>query len=193
MFNGIAFIGLKAAGKDTFLDYIVSQVPRIIVLRTKTPLVEAYEKIVGHPYEKARDDAELMFYSRTKLRPENPNIVVDYLNTAVPEALAKNRSIPVIPDLRFLIEADMCYDSLNMFCIRIETSLETRKKRIIARDGDLQNFNPEDPTEVEIPLMRSHYTIDNEMAFDSRAMSRFRSLVEAKIPGLTPARGVFGT
>lgn len=164
MFYGIAIGGNKGAGKDFFADYIMRTRKDTKLIRCKTPIVERYEQIVGHPYDKARDDAELIHVSATMIRggPNgNDNICKDYLVDVVPDAVSEGY-LPIIPDMRRVPENEATHDILSLMCIKIEASLETRRTRTIRREGHFNNWKPDDDTEREVDSLKYHYVIDND-------------------------------
>ena len=161
-FWGIAIGGNKAAGKDLVLAYLLGLAPAARVVRCKTPIVAAYERIVGHPYVKARDDAELMALSASTIRARNDCIVGDWLRATIPPLLAEP-SVPliIIPDMRFRAENDALVRDLGFLSVRVWASEETRAARILGRDGHLRNFLPADATERDVDALAYHQTIDN--------------------------------
>lgn len=161
-FIGIALGGKKFAGKDLILDYLVATRPRTQIIRCKTPIVEAYERIVGHPYDKGRDDAELIIVSREQIRggPNgNDNICGDYLRGMLPRAAIQGY-LPLVPDMRRKPENEACL-YVGMLCVKIEASEEVRKERGMRRDGHLRNWDPNDATEMDVDEQHYHYVIDN--------------------------------
>lgn len=162
VFIGIAIGGKKFAGKDLILDYLVSTRASTQIVRCKTPIVEAYERIVGHPYDKGRDDAELIVVSREQIRggPNgNDNICGDYLLGKLP-AVSLQGYVPLVPDMRRKPENDACIQ-VGMLCLKVEASEEVRAARGMRRDGHLRNWDPNDATETEVDDLHYHYVIDN--------------------------------
>jgi len=161
-FIGASIGGKKFAGKDLILDYLLATRDQTEVVRCKTPIVKAYEKIRGHAYDKTRDDADLILVSKTMIRGGvngNDNICGDYLRDTIPKVIERGH-LPIIPDMRRKPENDACY-ALNMLCIKVEASEEVRKARGIARDGNLDNWKPDDATEMDVDEQQYHYVIDN--------------------------------
>lgn len=161
-FIGIAIGGCKFAGKDLILDYLVETRPNTQIVRCKTPIVEAYERIVGHSYDKARDDAELIIVSRDQIRggpSGNDNICGDYLRATLPR-VATQGYLPLVPDMRRKPENDACI-ALRMLCVKVEASEEMRAERGMRRDGSLKNWSPTDATETDVEDQFYHYVIDN--------------------------------
>jgi hypothetical protein len=164
MFYGIAIGGNKGNGKDFVLDYLCATRPDHQIVRCKTPIVERYEKIVGHAYNKGRDDAELIEISATQIRggPHgNDQICKDYLIDVVPDVIESGKLV-FIPDMRRVPENEAARDHLNLMCMYVWASEETRKRRTISRDGDLRNYKPDDDTEREVEHLRYHYIVDND-------------------------------
>lgn len=170
MFNGIAIAGNKGNGKDFILDYLRATRLNHEVVRCKTPIVERYEQIVGHPYEKSRDDAELIHVSATVIRggPNgNDEIVKDYLIEHAPTVIEQGKLV-FIPDMRRIPENEACHDHLGLMCLHVWASEETRKRRTLKRDGHLDNYKPDDDTEREIESLRYHYVVDNDRDDDGK-------------------------
>lgn len=170
MFDGCAIGGNKGNGKDFILDYLCETRPNHVIVRCKTPIVERYEEIVGHPYDKGRDDAELIEVSATLIRggPNgNDHICKDYLLKIVPQVVETGRLV-FIPDMRRVPENEAARDHLDLMCLYVWASEETRKRRIIAREGSLDNYKPGDDTEKEVESLRYHYQINNDHDDDGR-------------------------
>jgi dephospho-CoA kinase len=165
-FHGLAIAGKKGAGKDMLADYFVATRNHATIIRCKTPIVHAYEQIVGHPYEKARDDAEMIKYSRVVIRKENDNICADWLAKAVP-TLIEGGLIPVVPDMRRLPEFGVLKQ--NMLCIKIHCDDSIRLGRIYDREGTLNNYDPDDDTERDVNWIDCPYVIDNSKKDQGRS------------------------
>lgn len=170
MFNGVALGGNKGNGKDFVLDYLCETRPSHQIVRCKTPIVERYEEIVGHTYSKGRDDAELIHVSATQIRggpTGNDQICKDYLLAFVPKVVATGKLV-FIPDMRRVPENEAARDHLDLMCLYVWASEETRQRRIIARDGNLDNYKPDDDTEKEVESLRYHYQVNNDHNDDGR-------------------------
>lgn len=170
MFYGLAIGGNKGNGKDFIMEYLRATRPEHEVVRCKTPIVQRYERIVGHPYEKPRDDAELILISATQIRKGpsgNDSICKDYLIDVVPDVIEAGKLV-FIPDMRRIPENEACHDHLSLMCLYVWASEETRKRRILARDGNLDSYKPDDDTEKEVESLQYHYVVDNDRDDDGR-------------------------
>ena len=157
-FHGIAISGKKGAGKDTLAEYLCATRSGMVITRCKTPIVQAYERIVGHAYDKSRDDADLISVSRDIIRKENDEICADYLAEVFPIIL-RERLIPVIPDMRRLPEYRYLRD--NAICVKVLCDEKVRLDRIIQREGSLDNYDPNDSTEKDVDSIACPYLVDN--------------------------------
>lgn len=157
-FFGLAISGKKGSGKDTLCDYFVATRNHTTVVRCKTPIVQEYERIVGHPYEKARDDAEMIRISRDVIRKENDDICADWLDEVIP-SLLRSGLIPVVPDMRRVPEFEVLKQ--EMLCIKIHCDDSVRLQRIYDREGTLNNYDPDDDTERDVNWIDCPYVIDN--------------------------------
>ncbi|HEV3156158.1 MAG TPA: hypothetical protein VGZ00_02310 [Candidatus Baltobacteraceae bacterium] len=167
MYKAIALIGHKGAGKDLVATYLEATREHIIILPAKTPVVKKFERTIGHRYEKKRDDDKLMRYSSEIARKEDPNIVVDWLDTILRANAAVGR-IPVIPGIRFPDDNDALMARRDVLCLKIHASEETCRQRVIKRDGTDANFQPKDPSEISIDKLDCHHQINNERNDDGR-------------------------
>jgi dephospho-CoA kinase len=156
---GIAFGGRKGNGKSLLADYLC-RTRKAVIMPSKTPIVQAFEKWSGRTYDKGRDDQQLIRFSTEIARAKNPNLVADWLEVAVP-ATAKTGAIPIVPDMRFFQE-NRVLRRLGMLCIKVDARESTRQARTIARDGDLRNYDPYSPTEVDIDRLTYDTIIDND-------------------------------
>jgi hypothetical protein len=171
-YTGIAFGGRKGNGKSLLASFVLKSHEKSVLLPSKTPIVEAFERWSCRPYDKARDDDKLIRFSTEIARRRNPDLVTDWLEAAIPEA-ARSGSIPIVPDMRFCAE-NRVLRRLGMLCIKVEAREETRVARTIARDGDLRNYDPYSPTEREIDHLTYDYVIDNDA--DDEGMSAILQL-----------------
>lgn len=158
MYIGIAISGQKGNGKDVIADYIRATRRNVVILRSKTPIVEAFEEARGLTYDKARDDSALIEFSRG-LRMEDPLVVARWLGRKIRQSAHKGL-FPVVPDMRFHDENAVCHEN-GMLMIKVEAAESVRKDRIIARDGSLDNYKPDSETERHIDDLQYQYVIDN--------------------------------
>lgn len=168
IFNGIAIGGHKAAGKDTLAAYILRTRGNARIVRSKTPIVEAFEKHYRVTYDKQQHDQQLMDFSKHIARKQNPRIVAEWLAHRLP-ALCAQGEIPIVADMRFHDENAAVLDA-GFACIKVFATERACKSRILAREGTLANYRPDDPTEIEIDDLKYHYEVNNTRDDDGRQM-----------------------
>lgn len=185
-FVGIAFGGRKGSGKDTLAALFTLTRPNAVNVKCKTPIVAAFEKFIGHSYDKGRDDAALIQYAGQTAREENPYLVAEYLAVRIPEVVAAG-GIPIVTDMRMPEESKALFYNLNMLCVNVETSPEVQMRRIRSRDGDLRNYKPNDITETHIDQLDYLLWVNNNSEDDGRyAMNRLETFI-TKTPSISQA------
>ncbi len=84
MYIGIALGGRKGNGKSLIAEHLCTMGLGAIIVPSKTPIVEAFERHYGQTYVKARDDQALIQYSTEIARPKNAKIVAEWLEAKIP-------------------------------------------------------------------------------------------------------------
>jgi hypothetical protein len=160
MYAGIALGGGKGAGKTMIQEYLLNTRPSFVPIYAKMGIVDEYMKAFGHDYVKSRDDAELIEWSDKVLKPTRGSVVLGGLDRQVAKAWSLGQ-VPISADLR-MPDENAWFAAHKFLQIYVESPEELRKERIIARDGDLRNYKPDDDTEKFYQDLKYQYIITND-------------------------------